>query len=111
MHFSKSDLPGTIIRVLDPRFQNGTHFWKAEGQLYKIHAKSENRLRHDPTLKSQKIQQKLEAALSKGKAASAAATTTAAAGGELGDDQLKVKIQKLEAELDARNHEFEKKQV
>ena len=62
------------------------------------------------SIKNQKIQQKLEAALSKGKAASAAATTTAA-GGELGDDQLKVKIQKLEAELDARNHEFEKKQV
>ena len=47
---SNFQLSGTIIRVLDPQFQNGTHFWKAEGQLYKIHAKPGNRLRHDPTL-------------------------------------------------------------
>ena len=49
---SNFQLPGTIIRVLDPRFQNGTQFWKAEGQLYKLHTKSENRPRHDPTLKT-----------------------------------------------------------
>ena len=48
---SNFQLPGTIIRVLDPRFQNGTQFWKAEGQLYKLHTKPENRSRHDPTLK------------------------------------------------------------
>ena len=47
------ELSGTIIRVLDPRFQNGTHFWKAEGQLYKMDTKPENRLRHDPTLNAQ----------------------------------------------------------
>ena len=44
------ELSGTIIRVLDPQFQNGTHFWKAEGQLYKMDTKPENRPRHDPTL-------------------------------------------------------------
>ena len=48
---SNFQLPGTIIRVLDPRFQNGTQFWKAEGKLYKMDTKPENRLRHDPTLK------------------------------------------------------------
>ena len=48
---SNFQLPGTIIRVLDPRFQNGTQFWKAEGQLYKMDTKPENRPRHDPTLK------------------------------------------------------------
>ena len=48
---SNFKFPGTIIRLPDPRFQNWTQFWKAEGQLYKIHTKPENRLRHDPTLK------------------------------------------------------------
>ena len=48
---SNFELSGTIIRVLDPRFQNGTHFWKAEGQLYKMDTKPENRLRHDPKKK------------------------------------------------------------
>ena len=55
---SNFQLPGTIIRVLDPRFQNGTHFWKAEGQLYKMDTKPENRLRHDPTLKGRYMSQR-----------------------------------------------------
>merc|ERR1711892_343984 len=61
------------------------------------------------SIKNQKVQQKLEAALSKGSKITSPVAAVAAA--DHGDDQLKVKIQKLEAELDARNHEFEKKQA
>ena len=30
------------MRLPDPRFQNGAHFWKTEGQLYKIYVKPES---------------------------------------------------------------------
>ena len=30
------------MRLPDPRFQNWAHFWKTEGQLYKIYAKLES---------------------------------------------------------------------
>ena len=38
---SNFELPGTIIRVLDPQFQNGAHFWNPLGLLYQEQSKNE----------------------------------------------------------------------